>query len=514
MSREEIEKYLLARLLYWRNAMLDFENGIAGQILDVLKAVKMELESGLMAAEGVSEWTRERMEALILFCDEALAGAKMASTGIIDNAFITAAEASLLNYNSMLGFSGELVNFSPVSMTAEQIRSWFAIPLGGHLLGGWVDKAFDDGVKKSVLSAIRKCGVKGSGYSKITREIIRAALDDGMNLTRREAITLARTYVQTANVQAQMAVYKANEDLLKGYRWTSILDTGVCARCGALDGLFYSKDEQRPPMPLHPRCRCLWLPVLKGDELKGEGLERAARPWLRRELKNIDAGGTRKVLAFGTTQEDFSGWWETLPERDQQFSMGPVRARLLREGKIKFSDLVDKSTGRLLTLEELGFTESGKTIPIPDKVTIESLEKMPFSRASKVVTENFRNKFPEWSKDPKENLPIAVLPESDARLIGASARVAVISPYTIKKQKNHHPELTIEDYMKAQEIIESSEKYQQTKKAIAFIENKNSGTVEIIKSTADGKEIFMISLYKLSSKDKKKDMEIKRLKKG
>ena len=362
MRQSEIDAYLLRRLVYWRDAMLGFEDGVASQILAVLREVKAELEKGLSEAFEISEWTEKRMEAIREFCEEVLAGAEMTVTGQIDEAFVAAAEASLQNYNTMLGFNGELVNFSPASMTAEQVKSWFGdTPLGGQLLGGWVDKAFGEGVRKSVLAAVQKCGVMGLGYPGVTKKILQTALDEGMALTRREAITIGRTFVQTANVQAQMAVYRAHEDLLSGYRWCSILDTGVCARCGALDGAFYKKDEQRPLMPLHPRCRCLWLPVVKGDELKGD-LEKAARPWLRRELKNIDDGGTRKILNAGTTKEDFSGWWETLPEKEQKFSVGPVRAKLLREGKIKFSDLVDKSTGRLKTLEELGFSESGKLL--------------------------------------------------------------------------------------------------------------------------------------------------------
>lgn len=164
-----------------------------------------------------------------------------------------------------------------------------------------------------------------------------------------------------------MAVYRANEDIIRGYCWCSILDTGVCARCAALDGTAYRKDEKMPPIPLHPRCRCLLLPVMDAKELdmKPGELDRAARPWLRRELKNIDEGGTRKILASGTSQEDFGEWWKTLPEKEQQYSVGPVRTKLLREGKISFSDLVDKSTGRLRTLEELGFTESGKAMANP-----------------------------------------------------------------------------------------------------------------------------------------------------
>lgn len=229
----------------------------------------------------------------------------------------------------------------------------------------WVDKAFNDGVKESLLQALRKGAVMGEGTAGLTKKALQVALDDGFTLTKRDAITLVRTYTQTANVEAQKAVYKANDDIIYAFRWCSILDTSVCPRCGALDGVVYKKGEKMPPTPLHPRCRCLIQPLMRIDELNisSEDLERVARPWGRRELKNIDEGGRRKLIEAGTTKENFSGWWKTLPENEQQYSMGPLRTRLLREGKISFGDLVEKSTGRLRTLEELGFTESGKALP-------------------------------------------------------------------------------------------------------------------------------------------------------
>ena len=38
-----------------------------------------------------------------------------------------------------------------------------------------------------------------------------------MELAANEAAMLARTYVQAANIGAQAAVYKQNEDVIKGY---------------------------------------------------------------------------------------------------------------------------------------------------------------------------------------------------------------------------------------------------------------------------------------------------------
>lgn len=295
-----------------------------------------------------------------------LAGAKTATTGAINEASLTAASASLQNYNAMLSMEGLAASVSTVAMSAEQMKSFFQTThLGGRLLGDWGERAFSKGVKQSILQSLRESQVMGQGTSNMVKRLLQNAIDDGFALTKREAITLARTYTQTANVEAQMAAYKKNEDLIYAYKRISILDTSVCPRCGALDGMMYKKDEKRPPMPLHPRCRCLWQALMRIEDLgiSREDLEKVARPWARRELKNIDEGGKRKINEAGKTTEYFGEWWKTLPAKEQEYSVGKTRARLLREGKVKFGELVDKETGRLRPLDDLGFGRDGIKLP-------------------------------------------------------------------------------------------------------------------------------------------------------
>lgn len=355
----------------------------------------------------------------------------------------------------------------------------------------------------------------GWGYRKIVDKFLNEVEARGRDTSRRYAITLSRSYVQQASVNAQLASYWQNRDVIKGLRWTAILDNRVCIKCAGLDGNEYLWEDEKPGLIAHPRCRCLWLPVVKSYRELGldiDDLKEAERNWVLREDGNVDTGG-KKIIDAGTTGENFGGWWKTLDEKQQVKSVGPVRTRLIREGKLKFEDLVDRKTGRVRTLEELGFTEGGKAAPFPDKLTIAELEKMPFARASKAVLENFRREFPEWSKKPEGNLPIAVLSESDAKLIGARATVAVISPDTYAKQKDHHPELTIDDYAKAQESILDGTKYTQGEKKLAFVLDKPDGIISIIKTTEEHDELFFVSLWKLGENEKERKRIIKKLSK-
>ena len=359
-EQEKVEQYFLARLLYWRSELFRPDNATVKEIVNSLQSVKLDLDKRLQAdADGIAQitdWTRERLEAASAWCDEVLAGANSAMGDVIGNATVNAASASLEHYNKMLSFDGKASFVITAGMTYEQLKSWFiSTPLGGESLQGWINRAFTKGVKDSLLFSLQKSGVEGKGTAESTKRLLQTALDEGVNITTREAITLTRTYIQTANVQAQKAVYDANPDIVYGYEWVSVLDNRVCLRCAALDGVKYLRGEKKPAMPCHPRCRCLWRPLvrIKALGITSEDLGNVTRNWIIRESGNIDAGGKRKILAAGTTQQNFDEWFENWGDKEQLEFLGKKRYELLKNGDVGFNNLIDKTTGRLRTIKEI-----------------------------------------------------------------------------------------------------------------------------------------------------------------
>jgi SPP1 gp7 family putative phage head morphogenesis protein len=85
------------------------------------------------------------------------------------------------------------------------------------------------------------------------------------------AIKLARTGIQAAANEAQRRVYEANSHLIKKLMYTATLDIKTCEECGPLDGQLYDVGGYRPPVPLHPQCRCLYTPVMKSAKELGLG---------------------------------------------------------------------------------------------------------------------------------------------------------------------------------------------------------------------------------------------------
>ncbi|WP_304736867.1 hypothetical protein, partial [uncultured Desulfovibrio sp.] len=245
---ELMNRYFLSRLLWWRSDLERLDAEAIAQLVAALVKVKADILDQLDAeAKGlaaITDWSRERMQALDRWADEVLAEANAVITGTVSESAVLAATASLATYNAMLSFEGKASAVRTVGMTAEQIRAWFQdTPLGGGTLQHWVDRAFSNGVKKSLLTAIRTAGIEGKGIAETVKRVMRQALDEGVSITRREAVMLVRTYVQTANNQAMEAVYAANDGIIKGYKRVETLDNRTCRICALADGMEYGLHE-------------------------------------------------------------------------------------------------------------------------------------------------------------------------------------------------------------------------------------------------------------------------------
>lgn len=366
---EIINRYYLARIIGWRHELELLDAEAVAELVKALKIANNRLRDRI-AAELPKVWASYVPEeggaaAMRVWLGELLADPARQVADTITDGWSISAQSSLAAYNDILSVNGMAKNVVMVPVTIEAIKGLASKKLfAGQSLEGLIGKAFSEGQITTIITSLDDSIKKGWGYKKAVKDLMDKALDAGATITQRETITLARSYIQQASVNAQLAVYEANKEIMKGVKWCAILDLSVCPLCASTDGLTYEWGEERPPMPRHPRCRCLYLPWVKSWRdlgIDADDLKKAARPWLIREEGNIDAGG-RKILNAGTSEEDFSGWWKTLPYKEQIKSIGPIRTKLINDGKLTWKDLVNKNTGHFYTLEELGFTEGGKSL--------------------------------------------------------------------------------------------------------------------------------------------------------
>jgi len=127
--------------------------------------------------------------------------------------------------------------------------------------------AWSDTLTTKVTDLMGKQYLAGLMAGESMEEIAKR-LTFSMDIPRQSALKMARTSIMAITNEMHDKAYKANEDLLKGYKYTATLDVRTCPICGGYDGQFFEKDADRPSLPAHIDCRCTYVPVMKSwDEL-------------------------------------------------------------------------------------------------------------------------------------------------------------------------------------------------------------------------------------------------------
>lgn len=119
--------------------------------------------------------------------------------------------------------------------------------------------------------------------------------------------------------------------------------------------------------------------------------------------------------------------------------------------------------------------------------------------------------FTTWAASPKGHFPMAVVPADDAALIGGRSTVVRLSPETYAKQLRHHPELAQADYARMQNVIDNGQAVQQGAQKLAYILNEPNGYVSVIKATRKGDELYVVSYWRLSGDDTRRERVMRQL---
>jgi len=198
--------------------------------------------------------TDARGEAMLEELTDLSLGIRLQLGESITEAATYAADASLKEYGQILSFNGQVAEFNFVALSPEQLRAFVAVPFEGYRMDKWIDKAFNDKVTGPVRDELLTGYFKGESTGKLV-----ARIDQGMDLFRNEAITLARTFIADVNNRAAEEVYKANADIITHEEWNASLEvsmksgTSTCLRCASLDSRSWPMGEEHVRPPLHFR---------------------------------------------------------------------------------------------------------------------------------------------------------------------------------------------------------------------------------------------------------------------
>ncbi len=162
--------------------------------------------------------------------------------------------------------------------TKEQfLRSSFGRPETVEKLQILARRSFDDlsNVTDDMATRIQRTLVDGLSRGMHPREIAKD-IDDDLDIGRSRAETIARTEIIRAHAEGQL---HAMEDL--GVEEVGVMvefrtagDDRVCPHCQTLEGIVLRVEEAHNLIPVHPNCRCAFLPANvgenRGDQVRGK----------------------------------------------------------------------------------------------------------------------------------------------------------------------------------------------------------------------------------------------------
>lgn len=171
--------------------------------------------------------------------------------------------------------------------------------------------------------------------------MIRDAL--GVQLNR--ALTISRTETMRAQRVAASESYKANADVMKGWRWQAALTGNTCPVCISMHGSIHPVEEE---MESHINCRCCSVPVTKSwEELGAElgfdfsGVEKAG-PSFEEIAKKYKLSDEQKRM-YAQRKMTGEAYFRGLSAEEQRKILGPAKWLAWKEGKFEFTQLAKKT---------------------------------------------------------------------------------------------------------------------------------------------------------------------------
>lgn len=235
-----------------------------------------------------------------------------------------------------------------VPAPAKVVAVAFAQPLsvrgifGGQLLPAFL-KGWNAKQREILVGRIRRGVFEGEPNAAIARAIRgnpNLGFADGtLAQIRNQSAAMVRTSTSHISHAARLATFEANSRVVKRYRWLSTLDDKTSEICQGLSGEVFEVG-QGPVPPAHPNCRSTIVAVLEGD--------------FAAELRK----GRQQASKFGPVDadQDYFQWMKQQPKAFQEKALGPVKAKLLRDGGLsgrEFRLLTRNDSFRPLTLREM-----------------------------------------------------------------------------------------------------------------------------------------------------------------
>lgn len=338
-----------------------YSTGVARSMVKVLNDFDAELTASLIVALDntpidINSFTARRLESL-------LSSVRNINKQAVDSAF-SALTDEIKDYASYeVGYYTSLFEallpdvvlrkYPLMGITEEMLfSSVMSRPFQGKLLTEWAGGLEADRMAR-INNAVRNGYLNGDSAVDIGRKIRghenQSYKDGALQLSRANATTIAKTAINHLQATARDQFADANKDILDCKQWLSTLDNKTSHDCIVRDRLKYTLEGKpighkipylQGPGKIHFNCRSTETLVTKSWRELGI------------DLDEMDIGTRASMDGQVPADTTYLEWIERQPEWRQKQVFGEARYRLIKEGKVKPSELFSDK-GEYLTLNEL-----------------------------------------------------------------------------------------------------------------------------------------------------------------
>jgi SPP1 gp7 family putative phage head morphogenesis protein len=247
------------------------------------------------------------------------------------------------------------VELSLTAINANQVyAAAMSRPMQGRILKQWAQSLETDRLQR-IKDAIAIGYVENETIAQTVKRIKGTkALNykDGLlEVDRRHLEAVVRTAVNHIANFSRNAFMSENADLLRGYRYTAVIDGRTSLVCSSRDGNVYGIDKTKPSLPAHFNCRSVYVPLVKSLKELGFG---------------EDMPASTRASMNGQIPDDitYEAWLKKRPASFQDEVLGVTKGKLFRSGELKLDRFVSRQ-GHVYSLDELrkrdasAFTKAG-----------------------------------------------------------------------------------------------------------------------------------------------------------
>jgi SPP1 gp7 family putative phage head morphogenesis protein len=325
------------------------EAGTRKRILAIIEEMRGELLSSLVKADELTAFNKARKLSFLRQIEKVIGEYYKSAQKELALDIEGLAEAQAIHAAKMMEATAavSIAASLPTKSVMERIARDVLIE-GGPMENWWARMSTT--AMFNVSNAIRQGMAQGETNAQIASRISgKRGTISALDTAKHNLAALVHTSMQTVANDSRLAVFKANDDIIKEFVWFVALDGHVCPRCIALSGRRWKNEEDHAPIghtvpfqnpPIHWNDRCVLLPVTKTFKELGMNVD------------EVPAGERASRDGPVSSKTTFDEFLKRQPKERQDEQLGAGRAQLWREGKITLAQLID-GKGRELTLAEL-----------------------------------------------------------------------------------------------------------------------------------------------------------------